>query len=87
MSNQVAESTLKIHLGEILDRASKGEEIAVTRNGDPIAVIGPPSAGAGVPPLSESDGRKVIEEMIKLREGNRLDGISIRELIEEGRRY
>ena len=87
MSNEVAESALRIHLGEILERASKGEEIAVTREGDAIAVIGPPPAAAAKPALSESERRSIIEEMKALSKGNRLDGISIRELIEEGRRY
>ena len=70
----------KTHLPELLKRVEKGETILITRRGEPIAMLVPP------PRESARDVQEVIEEMKALRRGNRLDGISIRELIEGGRR-
>jgi prevent-host-death family protein len=71
----------KTHLPELLERVVKGEKILITRRGRPVAML--------VPPLPESsrDVQEVIAEMKALRRGNTLGGISIRELIEEGRRF
>jgi prevent-host-death family protein len=71
----------KTHLSELLDRVAKGEKILITRRGRPVAML--------VPPLREPsrDVREVIQEMKSLRRGNKLGGISIRELIDEGRRF
>jgi prevent-host-death family protein len=71
----------KTHLPELLKRVAKGEKIVITRRGEPVAML--------VPPLREpsQDVQEVIDEMKALRRGNTLGGISIRELIEEGRRF
>jgi prevent-host-death family protein len=70
----------KTHLSALLDRVSNGEEITITRHGVPVAVLVPP-ARAG-----KRDVSAVIQDMIEARKGVRLDGLSIRGLIEEGRR-
>ena len=71
----------KTHLPELLERVVKGEKILITRRGQPVAML--------VPPTRESspDVQEVIAQMKALRRGNTLGGISIRELIEEGRRF
>lgn len=70
----------KTHLAELVDRASKGQRITITRRGVPVAMICPP----------ESSSRESIDEVIarfrEVRKGCRLNGLSIREMIEEGRR-
>lgn len=67
----------------LIERVEKGEEITITRHGRPVARL--------VPALSKDERRaKAMEAadwLRKNRQKNRLDGISIRELIEEGRRY
>ncbi len=70
----------KTRLPELLKRVARGEKILITRRGEPVAML--------VPPLREPTRavQEVIEEMKALRRGNKLGGISIRELIEEGRR-
>jgi prevent-host-death family protein len=72
----------KTHLAELLDRVAKGESITITKHGKAIAQL--------VPAQEEKpDVRKVIDDMLEFRDKANitLDGISIRELIEEGRRY
>jgi prevent-host-death family protein len=74
----------KRHLAELLDRVEGGETITITRHGKPIAKLVPASGGATRP-----DVRKAVEEMKRLREehGPVLGpGLTIRDLIEEGRR-
>ena len=70
----------KTHLPKLLDRVSKGERITITRHGVPVAVLLPPECRQKYDPV------KIIRELRKLRKQNRLDGISLREMIEEGRR-
>jgi prevent-host-death family protein len=72
----------RTHLSELLDQVARGKKILITRRGKPAAMLGPPPAEA------EKDVRQVIAEMKALRRGNTLgEGLSIRDLIEEGRRY
>jgi prevent-host-death family protein len=70
----------KTHLPRLLDEVEKGERITITKHGRPVAVLIPPGrAGAPDPDL-------LIQRIRELRRGNRLNGLSIRELIDQGRR-
>jgi prevent-host-death family protein len=72
----------KTHLPALLERVARGEKILITRNGKPAAMLVP--APAEEPP----DAREIIRQMRILRQGNRLGkGLSVRNLIEEGRRF
>ena len=71
----------KTRLAELLRRVQAGESITITKHGVPVAKLVPMNE-ANRPSISD-----VIAEMREIRKGNTLDGISIRELIEEGRRY
>lgn len=68
----------KTHLSKLLDRVAKGERILIERHGKPVAILQPVDSAKR--PISET-----IEEIRRFREHHRLDGLSIRELIEEGR--
>jgi len=70
----------KTHLTALLRRVSKGETIRITRRGVPIAKLVP--AGLG----DREDPRQVVRELREVRKGTTLGKISIRELINEGRR-
>ncbi len=70
----------KTHLPKLLERVIKGERITITKHGVPVAVLQPPL------PLRKTEPRKVIAELRKFREGQTLKGLSIRDMIEEGRR-
>lgn len=72
----------KTHLPRLLDEVAAGEEITITKHGVPVAVLVPPPGG------KRRSTREVIEELKELRKGVRLgDDLTIRDLIEEGRRY
>lgn len=70
----------KTHLATLLDRVASGEKITITKHGVPVAMLVPVDA------VSKSDKRLAIEAIKEFRKGHRLDGMSIREMIEEGRR-
>jgi prevent-host-death family protein len=71
----------KTHLSALLKRVAQGEEITITKHGAPVALMVP----AGNRP--KLDPRKVAERIRALRKGVKLKGLSVRQLIEEGRRY
>lgn len=71
----------KTHLPRLLDEVEKGERITITKHGRPVAVLVPPGSAR------ETDVDALMEQMREFRKGNRLGGLSIRELIDEGRRY
>jgi prevent-host-death family protein len=71
----------KTHLSALLERVAQGEEITITKHGTPVAVVVP----AGT--RRKKDPRKVAERIRALRKGAKLKGLSVRQLIEEGRRY
>jgi prevent-host-death family protein len=71
----------KTHLNELLQRASEGETIRITRRGVPVAKLIPPDDG------EKEDARSLVEAIRQLRKGATLGKITIRELIDEGRRY
>ena len=70
----------KTHLSELLERVRAGERIIITKHGTPIAELGPPEP---VPDLEPLDA---VAQLRRFRTGNRLGDLSIRDLIEEGRR-
>jgi prevent-host-death family protein len=70
----------KTHLPRLLDEVAKGERITITKHGHPVAVLVPPDA-PGV-----RDVEDVMARFRAFRAGNRLDGLSIKDLINEGRR-
>lgn len=73
----------KTHLPQLLERVANGEEIIITKHGKPVAKLVPVR-----PTKPEPDVKQVIEEMKAFRKGNTLgEGITIRDLIEEGRRF
>jgi len=72
----------KTHLPELLDRVEKGERIVITRRGVPVALLTQPPRHAARDVLS------VLAQMKALRRGNTLGRkLSLRDLIEEGRRF
>ena len=70
----------KTHLSKLLDRVVKGERITITKHGVPVAVLQPPES------MRRKEPEQAIAELREFREKHRLDGLSLREMIEEGRR-
>ena len=71
----------KTHLPALLDKVAKGERVTITRHGVPVAVLEP--AGE----RGKRDISQVIEEIKEHRKGKTTGGMSVRDMIEEGRRY
>jgi prevent-host-death family protein len=70
----------KTHLNSLLRRVSKGEVIRITRRGVPIAKLVPAEVE------EREDPGEAVQAIRQLRKGAKLEKISIRELINEGRR-
>jgi prevent-host-death family protein len=72
----------KTHLPALLERASKGETIIITRHGKPVARLVPPS---------EEPPRLSVEEavagLLEFGKAHRLEDINVVDLIREGRKY
>jgi prevent-host-death family protein len=72
----------RTHFSELLDQVARGKKILITRHGRPAALLTPP------PEETPKDVKAVIGAMKELRRGNRLGkGVTIRTLIDEGRRF
>jgi len=80
MGTTVGTYEAKTHLNRLLDRVAKGEKITITRHGVPVATLQPAEASKALPV------RETIDQLKQFRRGNRLDGVSVRTLIDEGRR-
>jgi prevent-host-death family protein len=73
----------KTHLPQLLERVARGEEFTITKHGKPVARLVPVTTATPKP-----DVRQVIEELKAFSKGNTLgEGLSVRDLIEEGRRF
>jgi prevent-host-death family protein len=72
----------KTHLSSLLDRVSKGEKITITRHGMPAAVLAPVAAGE-----AKLSHRAIVEGMRALHKRVKPGGMSVREMVEEGRRF
>ncbi len=80
MTSSVGAFAAKTHLSKLLDRVSRGERITITKHGVPVAVLAPPD-GRARPGVDA-----VIQELRRFRVGRSLKGLTIRQLIDEGRR-
>lgn len=81
MSQKVGSYQAKTHLPRLLKRVARGERITITRHGVPIAMLVP------VEHRLKLDIRTAIEEMKKFRSGHKLGKLTIRKMVEEGRRF
>ena len=70
----------KTHLPRLLRRVQAGERFVITRHDRPIAELIPFRA------RDEAKVRAAIEDLKDFQRKHTLDGISIREMIEEGRK-
>jgi prevent-host-death family protein len=69
----------KQKLSELVERASRGEQIAITRHGKPLAVIGPAQE-------KRLDAREVFDKIESIRKRSRKPStVTTKQLTEEGR--
>jgi len=73
----------KTNLSQLLDRVEQGETVVITRHGAPVAKLVPFEDS-----IDREKVRRAIAELKKLSKGQRLpSGMTIRDMIEEGRRF
>jgi prevent-host-death family protein len=80
-SNIVGAYDAKTHFAALLDRATGGEEITITKHGTPVAKLVPVTRKK-----TAEDRRAAIERIRKLSQGLTLGGLKVKDLISEGRR-
>ncbi len=71
----------KTHLSALLDRVARGERITITGHGVPAAMLVP--VGDERPKLTHEE---IVEDMRALRKRVKPDRMSVREMVNEGRR-
>ncbi len=71
----------KTHLARLLDEIAKGETFSITRKGEPVALLIPFMSKTKRPP------EETVRKLRELRKGITTGGVSIKEMIEEGRRF
>ncbi len=70
----------KTHLSKLLKQVAQGEQIIIEKHGVPVAKLGP-VGGSKSEPVGNT-----IEALKQMRMKHRLNGVTIRETREEGRR-
>ncbi|HNY86389.1 MAG TPA: type II toxin-antitoxin system prevent-host-death family antitoxin [Candidatus Hydrogenedentes bacterium] len=70
----------KTHLLRLLERVARGERIVITKRGVPVATLQP------VNPAATQPAGEIIAALKAFSRGRRLEGVTVREMIEEGRR-
>lgn len=72
----------KTHLPRLLDEVERGETVTITKHGKPVAVLSP------VEREPHREARAIIAEFraYSRQQARSLAGLSVRDLIEEGRR-
>jgi prevent-host-death family protein len=72
----------KTHLSSLLDRVEKGERITITRHGVPAAML-VPVAEQG----QKLSHQEIVEGLRALRKRVKPGKLSVREMVNEGRRF
>ena len=78
---EVGSYEAKTHLPRLLDKVARGQRITITRHGVPVAMLVP------IEEKSKMSRQEAVEAMKAFSKGRRLEGITIRQIIEEGRKY
>lgn len=79
----VAVYEAKTQFSKLIDEIVAGEEVTITRRGEPVVVM---HRAETTPELAEV--KRIIEAIKALRKGIKLPpGMTVRDMIEDGRRY
>lgn len=70
----------KTHLSSLLDKVARGQEVLITRRGQPLARL-VPAQGSGQDRVAET-----VDKLLTFRQGLTLDGLDWKTLRDEGRR-
>jgi prevent-host-death family protein len=82
MMESVGVLEAKTHWSQLLERVERGETIQIAKRGQPVALLMPSQD------TKKRNVREVVERIKKLGERNTLGpGLTIKDLINEGRRF
>lgn len=81
MKREIGSYQAKTHLPRLLRRVARGERITTTKHGTPIAMLVP------VDKKEKRDIGTAIADLKKFRRRHKLGKLTIREMIDEGRRF
>lgn len=70
----------KTSLSKLLERVHQGESIGITKHGVTVAVMQPPATAR------KSSPRQAVEAVRQFRSKRAMAGVSVKKMIEEGRR-
>ena len=70
----------KNRLGQLLDLVEGGEEVVITRHGKELARQDPPKTA-----INPAEARAAAQRIREMRKGVTLGGLSLKDLINEGR--
>ncbi len=76
---QIGTHEAKTRLSELLAKVRKGQEFLITNRGEPVAKL------ISVSKTDQSQIRLAIKEIKEIQGRNRLSGLKIRDMIDEGR--
>ena len=79
-SNKVSAFEAKTHYSELIKRTQAGEKITIMKHNTPVAVLSPIFTNA------KSDTNTMMEDIRVFNKGKKLNGLSIKDLISEGRK-
>jgi len=85
METTIGSYEAKTRLPQLLERAAKGERITITKRGKPMAVLVPPKSAA--PRMSPEEAVEAMKRFQRENAPTLGPGLTIREMIEEGRRF
>lgn len=69
----------KTHLPQLLEEVSRGERVTITKHGVPVAIL------LAADSTTKRSAKDAIAELRGFRKAHKIDGLSIRDLIDEGR--
>ena len=78
--SKVSSYEAKTNLSKLLARTAKGEHITITKHGVSVAMLVPADSS------TKADVRNVVKSLRNFRKSHSLGGMTLREMIEEGRR-
>jgi len=78
---QIGAYEAKTHLPKLIERVRRGERFVITKHGTPVAALVP----VGV--RGKEEIRSAIEGLRSFQESHDLGGLSVAEIIREGRKY
>jgi len=70
----------KTHFTRWIDKVAEGDSVVITRHGKPVAVLN------SYDPVHKTDLTQVINELRRFRKGKSKGDLSIRQMIDEGRK-